>query len=1004
MRRVIVIPEEDDMIERVYGLIADAIYKENNSFGGESNSFGGESNSSDSRESVPDLSQNMVVFPGKRPGHYLRRLIGRRLGTSFIPPVIYSMDEFVNFLVSDTNLKNGEAIDAIHILYELSIRGNSLHEEFRKFDNFYSLGSSLFNLFEEIYIEGISYERLRSLETLIPVPVKSSKNIRFLSDLYRDFYEELPRRGLSTRSLRYSMAGNMDWTGLMKKLGRLKRLIIAGFFVFTEQERRLIRHLLEERDTDIFTPSLPEVILFFHNGEGIGDTIKALGIKDTDINVIEGQCDSATVSLSSDFHLISAPDTHGMVKAAGTIIKQISDMSAKDDSLALSLRGRDNSRPSAYSYPLIDEKTVVVLPKAETLFPLLRQGIPFLDKDSYNISMGYPVQRTPIYGFFMSLFDAVNSIDNDHIYMPRYLKFVLHPYVKNIYFRGSAEENRKIFHAIEEAFRKEEIPSFVSLDELETHISKDIFRDDPDYKERSKQLKYIHDNTIRRFLSFNNIGHFIEECRKVLLFLYKESTAKFHPFFYPYVEAFIKEFEKVSLSGLKDMIFEHRESYFNLFKKLTAPVRVPFEGTPLRGLQILGVLETRNIKFDRVLFLDLNEGVFPDTTEDYLLPYQVRKALRLPTYQDRERLAYYYFHILLRSAREVYLFYISNDRTERSRFIEKLLWERQKANSWEIPQKSVNYKITLSTPLPEPVKKTAEIMNVISNLRLSPSSLDDYLTCGIRFYYSQILKLRKKRDLSEDPDRSEIGNIVHRALSEYFSERLGIPLRRENCPADKIEKIVERIFKERYKNIFGRIYLLKYQITKRLKEVVENMPDLFSGFKDFTIYCVEEPVKGSLFGITFEGRIDAIGRAKDKEIIIDYKISSSKDYTVINFNKLDPSQRSSWPKGIKSLQMPLYMLIYGTKRNLDIDALDGYYFFLGKRSINHEALFEPFKGTEKKEAFRIISKIVQSLVNEIRDSDTPFNPPVDFSDACSNCDYVPFCGTEWALRNKYSRG
>jgi len=550
----------------------------------------------------------------------------------------------------------------------------------------------------------------------------------------------------------------------------------------------------------------------------------------------------------------------------------------------------------------------------------------------------------------------------------------------------------------------------VSLQELERDICNDIFSGEPDHKEKSEQLRYIHDNTIRRFLSFNGIGHFIEECRNVLLFLYKESTAKLHPFFYPYVEAFIKELEKVSLSGLRDMVFEQRESYFNLFKKLTAGIRVPFEGTPLRGLQILGVLETRNIKFDRVLFLDLNEGVFPDTQEDFLLPYQVRKALGLPTYQDRERLAYYYFNILLSSAREVYLFYINNDRTERSRFIERLLWEGQKSDSSEIPQKSVNYKVKLSAPFPEPVKKTAEIMNVISNIKLSPSSLDDYLTCGIRFYYSQILRLRKERDLSEDPDRSEIGNIVHKALSEYFSERLGIPLRRENCSVEEMEKIIERIFKERYRNIFGRIYLLKYQITKRLKEVVENMPELFSGFKDFAIYCVEEPVMGSLFNITFEGRIDAIGRAdknnssRDKEIIIDYKTSGDKNNIKISFDKLDPSKRSSWSKRIKSLQMPLYMLIYGATRNLDIEDLEGYYFLLGKRNINHEALFEPFKGTEKKEALGIISKIVQSLVNEIRDPDTPFNPPDDFSDACSNCDYIPFCGTEWALRNKYSRG
>jgi ATP-dependent helicase/nuclease subunit B len=976
MSRVIVIPEEEDMIERVYGLLTDAT-------GGESNSFGGESNSS-----TPDLSQNIIVFPGKRPGHYLRKLIGNRLGTSFIPPVVYSMDEFINFLVSDGSLRNAEAIDAIHILYELSLNSKALHPEFRKFDNFYPFGLRLFDILEELYIEGVSYERLRFIETLIPVPAKSSENIRFLSDLYRDFYEELPRRGLSTRGLRYSMAGKMDRSELIKKLGRLKRLIIAGFFVFTEQERRLIKNLLEERSVakETFpggevtveavtsTTNLPEVILLFHNGEGIKDTIKALGIKDVENNFFSLQ--PSAFSLQPKFNLISAPDTHGMVKAVGTLLKDFSQ---------------------------IDERTVIVLPKAETLFPLLRQGIPYLDKDSYNISMGYPVQRTPIYGFFMSLFDAVNSIDNGHIYMPRYLRFVLHPYVKNIYFRRSAEENRKIFHAIEEALRREKIPTFVSLEELEGDISSEIFRDDKECKEKSEQLRYIHDNTIRRFLNFKNIGHFMEECRRVLLFLYNHSTARLHPFFYPYVEAFIKELDKVSLSGLKDMTFEHRESYFNLFKKLTASPTVPFEGTPLRGLQILGVLETRNIKFKRVLFLDLNEGVFPDTKEDYLLPYHVRKDLGLPTYQDRERLAYYYFNVLLNSAEEVYLFYINNDNTERSRFIERLLWEIEKSNS-KILEKSVNYKVRLSTPLPEPIHKTVEVMNVISNIKLTPSAMDEYLVCGIRFYYSQILRLKKDKDLTGDPDRSEIGNIVHSALREYFTHRRGIPLRREYCSTQEMEKIVDNIFKERYRNISGSIYLLRYQIKKRLKEVVEYMPELFSDFKGFSIHSVEEPISVSLFNTLFECRIDAIGRTQNKEIIIDYKTSGKKEYLEINFNKLDPQDRTTWFKRIKSLQMPLYMLIYGRAKALNMEALEGYYLLIGKHRMDKETLLQPFKGREKIEALDILSKIIQSLIDEIKDPDKPFAPPDDFDDACNRCDYVPFCGTEWALRNKHSRG
>lgn len=955
MSNVFVISKEEDLIEKVYELC--------------------DSNS------ATDFSQNIVVFPGKRPAHYLRRYIGNRLGSPFIPPIIYSMDELMSFLTSDSNLKHAEDIDAIPILYEiskglspfktpenieinlnrefegqgLSKENGAIHDEFKKLDKFYSLGSRLFRILEELYIEDIPHERLRSIETLIPTPEKSSKYMRFLSDLYKFFYAEIQRRGLSTRSIRYKMAADMEISELIKRIGRFRKVIIAGFFAFTAQERRFIKKLLQIEKN-------PEVILLFHHGEGIEDRIKALGIKDVKNDFF---------SLQPKVNFISAPDTHGMVKAAGTLLKGFSD---------------------------IDEKTVIVLPKAETLFPFLRQGIPYLKEDSYNISMGYPVQRTPIYGFFMNLFEAVNSMDNDHIYMPRYLRFVLHPYVKNIYFKRSAEETRKIFHAIEEAFRMERIPTFVSLEELEGDIISEIFRDDEDKKEKSEQLRYIHENTIRRFLNFKNIGHFIEECRKVLLFLYKESTAKLHPFFYPYVEAFIKELDKVSLSGLKDMDFEHRESYFNLFKKLTASLKVPFEGTPLRGLQILGVLETRNIKFNRVLFLDLNEGVFPDLSEDYLLPYQARKALGLPTYEDRERLARFYFDILVGSSQEVYLFYVNNENTERSRFIERLLWERQKDGIQNILEQSVSYRVKLSTPMPGSIQKTEEVLNVINSIKLTPSSLDEYLVCGIKFYYSQILRLKKGKDLTGDPDRSEIGNIVHNAIKKYFSHRLGRPLSKKDTSNSEIDKIVDNIFNEKYRNISGRLYLLKSQIKKRLKEFVERIPELL---KDFSIYAVEENITANLFNTPFECRIDAIGNCGERVIIIDYKTSAYEKNFKIRLDKLDLSKKETWPQNIGSLQMPLYMLLYGNAKGLSPEGIEGYYILLGRGIIDEKALYNPFKVLKQSESLKTLSLVIEALIEELKEPKEPFRPPFDFNKACKYCDYTPFCGTEWVERNNY---
>ena len=130
---------------------------------------------------------------------------------------------------------------------------------------------------------------------------------------------------------------------------------------------------------------------------------------------------------------------------------------------------------------------------------------------------------------------------------------------------------------------------------------------------------------------------------------------------------------------MKEIQFQEVASYFTLFKKYIMTSYTPFAGTPLRGVQVLGFLETRNLKFENVIFLDANESIIPDTTrEDSFLPFKARQMLGLPTYLDREEIMFYMFDTLIRGAKASHLFYVENDEKEKSRFVERFLWERQK--------------------------------------------------------------------------------------------------------------------------------------------------------------------------------------------------------------------------------------------------------------------------------------------------------------------------------------
>lgn len=874
-----------------------------------------------------DFSGSLVVFPGKRPGHYLRKAIAGRVKKPFIPPKIFSADEFIDFLFQKIDKsKPLEALDAVTIIYEICKKKDFIKPFFRKFDNFFSFGFKLYNIFEELYIECISPEKLREVETLVEIPQASASSLRFLSETYKEFYNELKRLGFSTRSLRYRAVSEIQE---LERLLPFRKIIVAGFFAFTEAEKRVLKKLNE----------LSEFLFIYQAHE----------------NYIE----------LDKISFYSCPDIHAEVKVAGQLIK--------------------NSN--------FDEKTVVVLPSSETLMPLLRQGIPCLDEKDYNISMGYPLSRTPIFGFFMNLFEVINTMEGNQVYVPAYFKFMLHPYTKNILFKGSAEFNRMIFHEMEKTLKDEEV-IFTELEWIESEIPVMIshslgniyFTAD----EVREHLKFIHENTIKKFIFLTSVASLAEALKEVLTFIYEKTTARFHPLFYPYVEAFITEFEKLSQSLISNYEFN---SYFSFFRNLFNSLRFPFHGTPLRGLQILGFLETRNIKFKKVIFLDLNEGIFPDLSEDYILPYPLRKALGLPTYHERENLLYHYFMNLLKGAEEIHLIYVKDDRTERSRFIEKIIWEAEKSGKRLIKNdivKPVTYRLRLKTGFPDEIKKTEKTMNALKNIVFSASAIDEYLKCGIKFYYSYVLKLIKKRELDADIERTDIGVVVHEVLKRFFSTKINKVLTQKELDGG-IQQIIDEVFTEKYgSNLKGDLYLLKRQVTRRMNEILDYHKEMIKS-QTVRVVCTEELFEEKMFGSVFVCRLDRVDLRDGKHVIVDYKISKDSDSYRIKFDHLDINQRESW-KAVGSIQIPLYILLYSKRYGIDIENIKGYYFLLGSPVIDESANFDPlsYYGTE---GINIISRFMGKLLEEIYDREIPFLPPQDFKNLCKYCDYQPVCGT-----------
>lgn len=941
MSTTLVIEPQEDLIERTAHLIA---------------------------PSGSDYSHNLVVFPGRRPAHFLRRKLALKETRGFIPPLILSMDGFVEHVTEAVRpARNVETADAVAILYQIHKTAAAPlgGEGFLTLDSFFPLGIKIFADIEELFIEGVQPSAIKEVQPFADgmMPKHAQARLQSLHHFYETFYEKVSGLDMMTRSMKYRMAGEKVFESDIEKFAKV---IFAGFYALTRSEKDLFRKLRQRE----------EVIFLFQDGPGLGERLAETGMEAPAPVAERG---------GPDIHFYSSPDTHGQVFALGSILRQKREAGG-----------------------VLDEKTTVVLPSSETLFPLLRQGMTCIDQDDFNISLGYPLYRTPVFGFLSNLMELIASMEDDRIYLPDYLKFVLHPYMKNIYCKGNAGITRIVFHTIEEILQKKRTRVFTTLSEIEDSekmlngITEKLRQEEESMTtdEIREHLRMLHRNTIERFLSFRDIGDFAARCVELLTFIFDHSTARLHPLFSPFAESFVRALDTVSRSLLRDMSFTDRTGYFTFFRKYIMTDHVPFPGTPLRGVQVLGFLETRNIRFDTVCILDANEELLPKTAkEDTLLPFRAREILKLPTYADRDRLSAYYFDTLIRGAKDVHIFFVENDTKERSRFVESLLWEQQKKDRSTRARdyvQAIQYRVKLGNTTPPDIPKTDDVVRFLRGFFYSATALDIYLSCPLQFYYRYVLDLGRKDEITGEIERADVGKFVHRVLSSYFSGRLHRVLTESDVGLEEMDRLIEDLFDREYgPGATGALYLLKTQIRAHLRDYLIRYRIPLVKEQKVTIIGVEESLRATLNTYKLKGRLDAIEKRGSDICIIDYKSGSSQTSLKINLDKLDPDDRDSWSGAIGSLQLPFYLLLYSECHGIQPERLKGMFVLLGRSLISREIELPLFKRDDERSQFGGLRRVIMDLLGEIADPSIPFTAASRRKNSCPRCDFQYICGTQW---------
>jgi ATP-dependent helicase/nuclease subunit B len=548
---------------------------------------------------------------------------------------------------------------------------------------FLPLGFRLFDTLETLHAGEVLPEQIAAL-----LPEET------LANYYRAFYTQPETQHYWTPARRFRTVAErlpeVDFSPY-------DRIVLAGLYALSAVELRLVRYLL----------SLPQTVGLFLSGPGLKEMLLGLQVSYPEVKEEKPAL--------PEVHFYHAPDRHGQVFA----------LAAK-----LAAQREKANRP-------ICEHTVAVLPAADSLFAVLSHAISVLPQgDPYNVSLGYPLSRTPVVAFLRTLLNLADSRTEEGNYDSQayYMHFIHHPYTKNLRFGQRTDVTRILMHTLE-AHLIQNSRTRIVLEALEEDPSlfevaaRQALSLDPTATAEALKAHFraLHNQTLRRLLQAATLTDWTQRTIEVLAYIAAHSTARLHPYFDRFFERLIEGLEALGRSLLGNLPLERPGNYLRLLESLWARQRVPFEGTPVSGLQVLGLLETRGPNFETVYVLDANEDVLPAAEDpDPFLPDAVRRSLGLPTEEDQQRLVRYHVENLIRGAREVHVFYMENPRQgERSRFVEQLIWElEQQQGKIQPPARlqSVSYKLRLHARRPEPIAKTQAVLDVLRALPYGASA------------------------------------------------------------------------------------------------------------------------------------------------------------------------------------------------------------------------------------------------------------------------------------------
>ena len=803
-----------------------------------------------------DLSRIAIVFPNKRAALFLNEHLARLAGQPVWSPAYITISDLFR---QHTDLKTADPIKLICDIHKSFTKCTGIDETL---DHFYGWGQLLLADFDDIdknmadadsifcnlkdihelddisYLDNEQKEMLARFFANFSDDIDSELKKRFLSlwshfgDIYHDYNRRLTEQGIGYEGAIYRKVASEQTLHL-----KYDKYLFVGFNLLQKVERVLFSRLMKEGkakfywDFDEYYMPSPSPL------PSGGALVGGYGIP-----AIPTQPACSVGALPGGALVSSAPTNLNLTDFPNELDNTDPDIYAnmrRPKRIRFISSPTENAQARFASNWLLENdrykagrKTAVVMCDESILLPIMHSLPPEADK--VNITSGFPLAMTPVASLVMLLFDlyTLGLRKKGTALNPHYLKKLMaHPYARHLQEMQLKEVHIKGVH-LSQVHQGEEHQEGIHQKEEQQTIGDNsgcMGMAGMPYPPTSAALLHHIATLVKQ------VGIATKQEGDALT---QESVFRMY--------TILNRLATLADSG--DLLVDNT-TLRRLVSQLVSTSSIPFHGEPVVGVQIMGVLETRNIDFDHLLLLSCNEGNMPKGVNDSsFIPYTIRKAHHLTTIDNKVALYSYYFHRLLQRARDITIAYnnsTDNGHTgEMSRFMLQLLVESgQKINHYSLTAKNH------PTPLmPKPIQKDETVLSKLQQIsRLSPSALNTYIRCPLAFYYQYIVHIQEPHPDPETIDNRLFGNIFHRAAYLIYKditdrspliEKAHIQAYLSNRTL--LTNVVDRAFEEEEctpnngLQIINREVIIQY-ITKLLKIDQQLCP--------FSILAMEEEAK-----------------------------------------------------------------------------------------------------------------------------------------------------------------